>query len=39
VAAHPGLPALEQIRTPRIDLNHLQALEQTLKLLREAGIL
>ncbi|OFX15809.1 MAG: iron ABC transporter substrate-binding protein [Armatimonadetes bacterium RBG_19FT_COMBO_69_19] len=39
VPASPLLLPLSQIKTPKIDLNHLQALEQTLKLLREAGIL
>jgi len=39
VAAHPLLPPLGQIRTPAVDLNHLQALEETLRVLREAGIL
>lgn len=39
VAANPLLPPLSQIRTPAVDLNHLQALEETLRLLRESGIL
>src|SRR3990170_3587266 len=39
VATNPLLLPLSQIKTPKIDLNHLQALEETLKLLREAGIL
>lgn len=36
---NPLLLPLSQIRTPNVDLNHLQALEQTLRLLREAGVL
>ncbi len=39
VPAHPMLRPLSQISTPPMDLNHLQALEETLRLLREAGIL
>ncbi len=39
VRAHPLLIPLAQIQTPRVDLNHLQALEETLRLLREVGIL
>ena len=39
VSAHPLLVPLSQIKTPGVDLNHLQALEETLKLLREAGVL
>ncbi len=39
VSAHPQLVPLGQIQTPRVDLNHLQALEATLKLMREVGIL
>ncbi|MGQ0551152.1 MAG: iron ABC transporter substrate-binding protein [Armatimonadota bacterium] len=37
--AHSLLIPLTQIQTPRVDLNHLQALEETLRLLREVGIL
>jgi iron(III) transport system substrate-binding protein len=39
IPANPQLPPLSQIRTPNVDLNHLQALEGTLKLLQEVGIL
>ncbi|MDQ7844637.1 MAG: iron ABC transporter substrate-binding protein [Armatimonadota bacterium] len=39
IPANPLLPPLAQIRTPQVDLNHLQALEETLKLLRETGLL
>lgn len=39
VRAHSLLIPLTQVQTPRIDLNHLQALEETLRLLREVGIL
>lgn len=39
VPVHPMLVPLSQIKTPQLDLNHLQALEETLKLLREAGVL
>lgn len=39
ITAHPLLVPLSQIQTPRVDLNHLQALEATLKLMREVGIL
>jgi len=39
IPANPQLPPLNQIRTPTVDLNYLQALEGTLKLLQEVGIL
>lgn len=39
IPTNPLLLPLSQIRTPNVDLNHLQALEQTLRLLREAGVL
>lgn len=39
VPASPQLPALRAIRTPNVDLNHLQALEGTLRLLQETGVL
>jgi iron(III) transport system substrate-binding protein len=39
IPTNPLLLPLSQIKTPNVDLNHLQALEQTLRLLREAGIL
>jgi len=39
VPAHPLLRPLAQISTPRVDLNHLQALEETLRLMRETGVL
>jgi iron(III) transport system substrate-binding protein len=39
IPAHPQLLPLSRIEMPQIDLTHLQALETTLKLLREAGIL
>jgi iron(III) transport system substrate-binding protein len=39
VPAHPQLRPLSRIEMPKVDLNHLQALETTLRLLRESGIL
>ncbi|MDR7457017.1 MAG: iron ABC transporter substrate-binding protein [Armatimonadota bacterium] len=39
IAAHPMLPPLAGIQTPRVDLNYLAALDATLRLMREAGIL
>jgi iron(III) transport system substrate-binding protein len=39
VGAHPMLVPLAQIQTPRVDLNYLQALDATLRMLREAGLL
>lgn len=39
VPADPRLVPLDRIRTPAVDLNHLQALEETLRLLRETGVL
>jgi iron(III) transport system substrate-binding protein len=39
VPAHPQLLPLSRIEMPKVDLNHLQALETTLRLFREAGIL
>lgn len=39
VQAHPQLLPLSRIEMPKVDLNHLQALETTLRLLRETGIL
>jgi len=39
VPVNPLLLPLAQIKNPKVDLNHLQALEETLKLLRETGIL
>lgn len=39
VSAQPMLVPLAQIRTPRIDLNYLQALDATLRMLREVGLL
>ncbi len=39
VAANSGLPALDQIETPVLDLSKLEDLEGTLELLREVGIL
>jgi iron(III) transport system substrate-binding protein len=39
VSAHPMLVPLAQIQTPRVDLNYLQALDATLRMLREVGLL
>jgi len=39
VSAHAMLVPLAQIRTPRVDLNYLQALDATLRMLREVGLL
>jgi iron(III) transport system substrate-binding protein len=35
----PGLPSLDEIGTPEIDLSDLSDLEGTLELLQEVGIL
>jgi iron(III) transport system substrate-binding protein len=39
ITAHPMLVPLAQIQTPRVDLNYLQALDATLRMLREVGLL
>ncbi len=39
VAANPGMPALDQIQTPELDLSRLDDLEATLELLRAEGVL
>lgn len=39
VNAHAMLIPLPQIRTPRVDLNYLQALDATLRMFREVGLL
>ncbi|MCA1691080.1 MAG: iron ABC transporter substrate-binding protein [Acidimicrobiales bacterium] len=39
VPTAPGLPSLTQIQSPNIDLSDLDTLEQTLNLIREAGLL
>lgn len=39
VSADPMLLPLAQIQTPRVDLNYLQALDATLRMLREVGLL
>jgi len=39
IPTNPLLAPLSQIKTPNVDLNHLQALEETLRLLRDAGVL
>lgn len=39
VPINPQLVPLDQIKTPKVDLNHLQALEETLRLLQETGVI
>jgi iron(III) transport system substrate-binding protein len=34
----PGLPPLDSLKTPDIDLGKLESLQQTLAMLREAGM-
>lgn len=39
VPAAPGLPPLTQIQAPNVDLSNLDTLEQTLNVMRDAGLL
>ena len=38
VAGPSGVPALNQLAGPKIDLNYLDSLEQTITLIKESGL-